>query len=67
MNNAILAQEVLNHISHSKTKEGSIVIKIDLEKAYDHINWNFLEDMFNLFGIPRRMIGLIMWGGCSRI
>jgi hypothetical protein len=58
--NAILAQEVVHHMHHSKSKKGSIVFKIDLEKAYDRLNWKFLEITLIDFGIPPSIISLII-------
>jgi len=43
-NNAILAQEVIHYIHHSRAKKGTIAFKIDLEKAYDRPNWVFFGD-----------------------
>lgn len=31
---------------HKKNKKGEIVVKIDLEKAYDQVDWNFLEKFY---------------------
>jgi len=43
IDNAILAQEVVHFIHHSCAKKGSIAFKIDLEKVYNRLNWDFLE------------------------
>lgn len=59
--NAILAQEVIHYMHTSKAKNGSIAFKIDLEKAYDRVNWDFLELTFRDFGFPLRTVALIMW------
>nr|KYP46578.1 Transposon TX1 uncharacterized [Cajanus cajan] len=60
--NSILAQEAINFIQKDKSKRGSLALKIDLEKAYDRINWNFLQATLWRFGFPERIIKLIMWG-----
>lgn len=31
-----------------------VVIKIDLEKAYDHVNWDFVDYMLQHFGFGDR-------------
>jgi len=60
--NAILAQEAIQLISKSITKKGYIDLKIDLEKAYDRVNWNFLRITLIDFGFPSSIVKLIMWG-----
>lgn len=37
-----------------------MVVKVDLEKAYDRINWNFLKHTLHLAGFPNELIKLIM-------
>eukprot|EP00268_Persea_americana_P059585 TRINITY_DN7332_c0_g2_i1.p1 TRINITY_DN7332_c0_g2~~TRINITY_DN7332_c0_g2_i1.p1 ORF type:complete len:165 (+),score=21.69 TRINITY_DN7332_c0_g2_i1:122-616(+) len=39
-------------------KEGAI-FKIDLEKAYDHVDWKFVDYMLGRFGFGNRWRGLI--------
>lgn len=39
--NIILAQEVIHYMHKSHSKNGVLVFKIDLEKAYNIINWGF--------------------------
>lgn len=31
-------------------------VKIDLRKAYDSIEWSFIESMMTELGVPRRMV-----------
>ena len=58
--NAILAQEVVHFIHHSRAKKGTIAFKIDLKKAYDRLNWDFLELTLHDFGFPPTTICLII-------
>ena len=37
-----------------------MVVKIDLEKAYDHLEWSFIKIMLGHFGFPENIINLIM-------
>ncbi|XP_071714575.1 secreted RxLR effector protein 78-like [Rutidosis leptorrhynchoides] len=34
--------------------------KVDIQKAYDTLNWNFLEEILICFGYPKKMIKWIM-------
>ena len=40
IDNAILAQEVIHSLSKKKGKVGYMALKIDLEKAYDKLEWS---------------------------
>ena len=37
-----------------------MVVKIDLEKAYDRLDWSFIKMVLEHFGFPESMISLIM-------
>lgn len=39
-----------------------MAIKVDLEKAYDQIEWNFLETIIKAVGFDDKMSSLIMFG-----
>lgn len=59
--NAILAQEVIHYMHHSKSVKGTMAFKIDLEKAYDRVSWEFLEHTLKRFAFPENTIALIRW------
>ena len=44
IDNTIIAQEVI-HTIRKKGRVGYMAFKIDLEKAYDKLEWNFIRDM----------------------
>jgi hypothetical protein len=50
----MLLQEVLRE-SKSRKKQG-VVLKIDFEKAYDKVNWNFLIDCCRQKGFNNKWI-----------
>ena len=59
-NNAIIAQELIHTISRKKGRSGFMAIKIDLEKAYDKLEWSFIRFMLNRVNLPQSLIKLIM-------
>ncbi|KAI0519761.1 hypothetical protein KFK09_007221 [Dendrobium nobile] len=56
----LLAQEVIHKLRISKRRTGFMAIKLDMEQAYDSMNWETLFQVLNMFGFPKRMIMLIM-------
>jgi len=42
VDNAILVQEIVHSMSRRKGRTGLMAIKIDLEKAYDRLEWSFI-------------------------
>lgn len=44
--NAMLAQEVLHSLEHAPAQESLMMIKLDMERAYDLVRWDFLERVF---------------------
>lgn len=44
-----------------KSKKGDHVFKLDLEKSYDMVNWDFLKEILFMFGFPEALISLIMF------
>lgn len=59
--NILIAHEVLRYIRrHKKGKTGWASIKIDLQKAYDKISWEFLQDLLNYMNFPPLWVQLIM-------
>ncbi|KAK7260044.1 hypothetical protein RIF29_25766 [Crotalaria pallida] len=57
--NIIVAQEVIHSMRAKKGKKGFMAIKIDLEKAYDKLKWNFVIDTLKDEGIPDMLINVI--------
>lgn len=53
----IIAQEVIHSIQHNL--EPSMLIKLDIKKAYDKVNWRFLCKCMEDFGFAKQCINLI--------
>ena len=60
IDNAIIAQEVIHSLNKKKGKVGYMVLKIDLEKAYDKLEWSFIRDMLIRVNMPTGLIDTIM-------
>ncbi|KAA3487383.1 LINE-1 reverse transcriptase isogeny [Gossypium australe] len=56
--NIILAQEVIHTMRSQKNKKW-MAIKIDLEKAYDRVSWEFIEASLRAAGIPNYINNVI--------
>lgn len=54
--NAIILQEMVHSLNYMKGRKGYMVIKLDLEKAYDRIEWSFIKHTLELLNIPSWMI-----------
>lgn len=58
--NIVIAQELIHTMDRLKRNKRFIMIKVDLEKAYDTISWNFLEETLVLIGLPDKLRSIIM-------
>ncbi|XP_056695811.1 uncharacterized protein [Spinacia oleracea] len=54
--NLLIVQEVLNTFQKSNSKIGWCALKLDMEKAYDRIEWDFLWATLEAFGFPSQWI-----------
>lgn len=55
-----MAQEVIHLMRLKKGKKGWMAIKIDMEKAYDHFRWKFIENTLVDVNFPPSVVRLIM-------
>ena len=58
--NIIIVQEVIRTFKSRWGRDGHVVIKLDLEKAYDRLDWGFLKETLEFFQMPPSFITLIM-------
>ena len=56
---SLIANEVID--SMLKKKEKGVLCKLDIEKAYDKINWNFLTVVLIKMGFKEKWLGWIEW------
>ena len=60
IDNVIITQELVYTIERKKGKEGFMIIKIDLEKAYDRFEWSFVKSMLVSLGFHSDTVELIL-------
>ena len=58
--NQIIVQELLHNFKIRKTKPSLMAIKLDLQKAYDRVNWKFLYAVLLHFGFNETFTNWIM-------
>ncbi|XP_056688407.1 uncharacterized protein [Spinacia oleracea] len=57
--NLLLVQEILNVFKKSKSKVGWCALKLDMEKAYDRIEWDILWVTLDKMGFPTTWINWV--------
>ena len=59
--NILVAFETLHSMNvHKSTKLGYMAVKLDMSKAYDRVEWIFLEKVMRKLGFNERWINLMM-------
>ena len=60
IDNILLAYECIHIMKKKKGKRGLCAVKLDMHKAYDRVEWIFLEKIMTKLGFDRRWMNLIM-------
>ncbi|KAK4274665.1 hypothetical protein QN277_017856 [Acacia crassicarpa] len=64
--NIIIANEVYHYLRRKKdTGKYEFALKMDMSKAYDRVEWNFLEKVLFRFGFCPEWVSLVMKCVCS--
>lgn len=58
--NVIVGFECLHKLNSIKSKNGFAVLKLDMSKAYDRVEWTFIDQVMRQLGFSDNWIGLIM-------
>ena len=56
---ALIANEAVD--SMLRKNDGGVVCKLDIEKAYDHVNWKYVLEVMRRMGFGQRWISWIFW------
>ena len=59
MDTVLIANEAIDSIL--KSNNGAILCKLDIEKAYDHVDWSFLLAVLGKMGFGGRWCNWIKW------
>jgi hypothetical protein len=58
--NILLAYESIHTMKNKKGKKGLCAVKLDMHKAYDRVEWRYLEKIMLKLGFARRWVDMIM-------
>lgn len=58
--NQVIVQEILHSFKTRKTKPGLMAVKLDLQKAYDRVNWKFIQAVFLHLGFNETFTNWIL-------
>lgn len=59
--NTTVAYEILHRMrTKRKGKEGQMAVKLDISKAYDWVDWKFLQGIMLKLGFDPRQVDLVM-------
>ncbi|GLT58322.1 hypothetical protein SLA2020_312230 [Shorea laevis] len=58
--NILILQELVYSFNRKTGRKGGMIIKLDLEKAYDRLEWSFIRETLIFFQFPPMLISLIM-------
>jgi hypothetical protein len=57
--NTVLAHEIFHSMKHKQGRGGLMAVKLDMEKAFDSMEWGFLLEIMKLLGFSSIWINWI--------
>lgn len=60
LDNYVICQEVVDTLRYTTARHGGMIVKIDLDKAYDMLEWSFVEGTVRDIALPEKIIDVIM-------
>jgi hypothetical protein len=59
--NTLIAFETFHYLKHNQNKtKGYVGMKLDMAKAYDRLEWCFIDSTLTTMGFPRNLVQTIM-------
>ena len=59
--NVLIAFELMHYLDHKKSgKDGYMAVKLEMSKAYDRVEWNFIEKVMRRLGFHEKWVGWVM-------
>ena len=56
----MLAHEIMHYFKKKKGETGYMAVKLDMEKVYDRLEWEFIEAILTRLGFHSKWIGWVM-------
>lgn len=60
LDNVIICQELVYSLRYTTARKGGMILKIDLQKAYDMMEWSFVEETVKDARLPLNIIQVVM-------
>jgi hypothetical protein len=58
--NVLVSYECIHYLKRKKGKNGACAIKVDMAKAYDRVEWKYLQGIMLKLGFHEAFVSLIM-------
>jgi hypothetical protein len=58
--NVLIAYECIHYLKRKKGKSAACAVKLDMVKAYDHVDWDYLRAVMEALGFFERWCGIVM-------
>lgn len=60
LDNVIICQEIIHSLRHTKARKEGMILELDMEKAYDRMEWSFVEETLRGINLPGSLVSMIM-------